>query len=85
MFRYKPKDASPPGDTLEDTMDALGMTRSELQRITSLGSDTLDGIFTGETAITTEIADQLKKATGIPVSFWLYREQAYRERLDMLS
>jgi HTH-type transcriptional regulator / antitoxin HigA len=46
---------------------------------------TINEIIQKRAAITAEIALQLEQALHIPASFWLKREQNYRESLARLS
>lgn len=81
IHTYEPDYAIPPGETLEETMHALGMTQSELAERTGLTVQTLARIFKGEQPITYETANKLAYVTGYPASFWNNLEAQYREQL----
>lgn len=78
---YSPRTVSPPGETLEETLEALGMTQTELARRMGRPLKTINEIVRGKTAILPETALQLERVTGIPGPFWLAREAAYRAYL----
>lgn len=78
---YWPDSVTPLGDTLEETLEAKGMTRTELASRMGYPLSMIDEIVAGETAVTPEIAVQLEQALDVPASFWLNREHRYREVL----
>ncbi len=82
---YEPDYAIPPGETLEETMEALGMTQQELAGRTGLTVQTLNRIFKGEQPITYETANKLEPVTGYPAGFWNKLEAQYREQLKKLE
>lgn len=79
--QYTPDIVSAPGETLEEVLDSRGMSQSELAERTGRPKKTINEIIKGKTAITAETALQLEKVLGIPASFWIAREQNYRESL----
>ncbi len=82
---FQPDYAVPPGDTLEETMEFLGMTQRELADRTGLTVQTLHRIFKGEQPITYETANRLELVTGTPAAFWNNLEAQYREQLAKLE
>ena len=78
---YVPDYVSPPGETLLETIETLGMTQAELAERTGRPTKTISEIIKGKAAITPETALQLEKVLGVPASFWTNREQHYRESL----
>jgi HTH-type transcriptional regulator/antitoxin HigA len=78
---YTPHQVSPPGDTLAETLEELGMSQTELARRMGRPTKTINEIVQGKTAILPETAFQLENVLGIPASFWLARETAYRTSL----
>ena len=75
---YTPQQVSPPGDTLAETLEELGMSQTELARRMGRPTKTINEIVQGKTAILPETAIQLENVLGITASFWLARETAYR-------
>ena len=78
---YLPDLVSPPGETLLETIEALGMTQIELADRMGRPRKTINEIIKGKTAITPETALQLEHVVGVPARFWIEREQHYREAL----
>jgi addiction module HigA family antidote len=75
--RYEPDSVTPPGDTLQATLDALGMTQKELAEQMGRPQKFISDIVNAEANITAETALQLEQVLGITASFWLRREQRY--------
>lgn len=84
-YRFDPDYAVPPGATLEETMEALGMTQRELANRTGLTVQTLNRIFKGEQPITYETANKLELVTGTPAALWNNLEAQYREQLSKIE
>jgi HTH-type transcriptional regulator/antitoxin HigA len=84
-YRFNPDFAVPPGTTLEETMNSLGMTQRELAARTGLTVQTLNRIFKGEQPITYETANKLELVTGTPASFWNNLEAQYRDQLSKIE
>src|SRR5947199_6319151 len=72
-------DAVPPGETLLETIEHLGMSQAELAARTGRPLKTINEIIKGKCAITYETALQLEKAVNIPARFWVAREMDYRK------
>src|ERR1035438_1866226 len=79
--QYKPDIVSAPGETLEEILESRAMSQAELADRTGRPKKTINEIEKGKAAITAETAIQLEKVLGIPASFWIAREQNYRESL----
>ena len=79
---YRPDTVTPPGDTLGETLDVLGMTIPELAERIGETENTIEKIVKHSGPITPSIATKLEKALGIPASFWNNRERNYRESLS---
>lgn len=78
---YEPDFVSPPGETLQDILDDIGMSQAELARRMGRPNKTINEIIKAETAILPRTALQLEKVLNIPASFWNNREKKYREYL----
>jgi addiction module HigA family antidote len=72
---------SPPGDTLLETLEHIGMTQMELAERTGRPLKTINEIVKGKTGITPDTALQLERVLGVPARFWNSRERHYREYL----
>jgi len=79
--QYEPDFVSPPGETLLETIEALGMSQAELAERTGRPKKTINEIVKGKAAITPETALQFERVLGVPASFWNKREYHYREFL----
>jgi HTH-type transcriptional regulator/antitoxin HigA len=79
--QYFPNFVTPPGDTLLETLEALGMAQVELAERTGRPTKTISEIINAKTAITTETALQFEKVLGVPARFWINLERNYREWL----
>ena len=77
-LRYAPQDRTPPGDTLAETLDALGMTQIELADRVGLSRKTINQIIQGVAPITAETAVKLETALGTPAAFWLNLDANYQ-------
>lgn len=78
---YRPDSVSPPGETLEEILEERGMTQAELAERTGHPKKIINEIIQGKAVLTSETALQLEHVLGVPASFWLTREQHYREFL----
>jgi len=72
---------SPPGDTIQETIDAMAMSQSELAERMGRPKEKVNDIIKGREPITTLTAFQLEKVLGVPVMFWLNREKEFRKQL----
>lgn len=76
---FTPAWRSPPGDTIADIIDAWCWTRADLARRMGCTVIEVDRLIAGELPITPAIAASLERALGTTATFWLAREQHYRE------
>ncbi|HUT52871.1 MAG TPA: HigA family addiction module antitoxin [bacterium] len=79
--QLKPNYVAPPGDTLLETIQYIGLSQAELARRMGRPTKTVNEIIKGKAAITSETALQLESVLGIPASFWNNLEKSYREFL----
>ncbi len=75
----QPNYAIPPGETLRETLEAKGMTLTELAKRSKHPREIIDEVTTGKSAITADMAQQLERVFGIPASFWNNLERNYQE------
>lgn len=78
---FEPNFAVPPGETLAETLETLGMTQVELAERMGRPLKTINEIVAGKAAITSDTALQLEKVLGVPASFWTNHERIYRDTL----
>jgi transcriptional regulator with XRE-family HTH domain len=84
-YEFKPDYAVPPGDTLLEVMESLGMTQKELAIRTGLTEQTLTRIFKGEQPVSYETANRLELVTQVPARLWNNLEAQYREQIVKLE
>lgn len=78
---YRPDHATPPGETIEEFLEADGMTQRELAKRLGLSCQQLNKIIKGKAPITSETAIKLEDVFGVDASFWNNLEMQYRESL----
>lgn len=78
---YQPREVSPPGDTLAELIDELGITQAELARRMGRPLNPVNEMILGTKEITEDTALELERVLGTPAHFWLARESRYREYL----
>ena len=76
---------SPPGDTIQEHIDFIGMSQAELAERMGRPREKINDLIKGREPITTVTAFQLEKVLDIPASFWLNRETTYRQELYALQ
>lgn len=82
---FNPDYAVPPGETLQEVIESLGMSQAELAERTHRPKKTISEIINGKTAITPETALQLERVLNVPARFWMNLETNYRETLARLE
>jgi HTH-type transcriptional regulator/antitoxin HigA len=75
---FSPDYGTPPGSTLREVLERLGLSQSELAERTGRPKKTINEIVQGKAAITAETALQLERVLNIPASFWNNLERSYR-------
>jgi HTH-type transcriptional regulator/antitoxin HigA len=76
--QYLPDYVSPPGETLLEVLEEIGMSQADLAERTGRPKKTISEIINGKAAITPDTALQLERVLGISANFWNSREQKYR-------
>ena len=71
----------PPGEILEEELEACGMTRNELAMRMAIDPRTVGEIIRGEKTIDLETAINLANALGIGAHYWLGLEADYAAAL----
>lgn len=83
--QFAPDYAVPPGETLLETLETIGMSQAELADRTGRPKKTINEIIKGKAAIIPETALQLERVLGVPASFWNNLERNYQETLARLN
>jgi len=84
-YGFEPDYAIPPGETLKETIELIGMTQAELSKRTGLTVQSINRIYKGEQPIIYETANKLELVTGVPARFWNNLEANYREQLEKIK
>ena len=82
---YIPDYATPPGDSLRETLDELGLSQAEFARRAGLSTKHVHQLLKGEVSLTEETAHLIERVTGVPGRIWLRLESNYRSRLVALA
>ena len=83
---YQPDYAVPPGETLREALEALGMTQAELARRTGLSTKHINQIAQGVVSISPDTALALEHVVGVPARLWNALEANYQaQRLRLRS
>lgn len=80
-FPYEPDYAVPPGETLRETLEELGMSQRDLADRAGLSTKTVNQIVQGLAPLTHDTALKLEQVTGVPAQMWNNLEANYREHL----
>jgi len=83
--RLWPNVAIPPGETLAETIEALGISQAELARRAGRPVQAISEIIQGRKEITAETAIELERVVGIPAHVWVRLEADYRTAKAMLA
>ncbi len=84
-YPYEPDYVTEPGDTLQETIDGLGISQKELAARTGFSTKHINQLISGEKRISPEAALRLEKVTGVPARFWNNLESNYQERKARLE
>ncbi len=84
-YAYTPDYAVPPGATLQETIDSLGMNQRELAVRTGMAPKTINEIIKGKAPITPDTSVLLERVTGVTARMWNNLESNYREQLARIA
>ena len=68
----------PPGDYLEETLEARGMTQKYLAELMGRPPQIVSELIRGKKELTADTALDLEQALGTPAYIWMSLESAYR-------
>ena len=83
--QYLPDYLVPPGEILEEYLEAYSMTQTELADRTGLTKKTINEIIKGKSPITSETALKLERSLGRPAHFWNNLERQFQEDRSRLA
>jgi len=72
---------SPPGDTLQEHLDFIGMKPNELAERLDLSQEKVHDLIRGKELINADLAAKLENVLDIPSSFWNNLEKVCRKEL----
>ena len=72
---------TPPGETILETIDNLGISQSELGERLGKTKAKISDLINGNTSITNDTARRLEMVLGVPASLWLNLEKEYQEEI----
>lgn len=84
-YAFEPDYAIAPGETLQETIESLGMTQRDLALRTGTAPKTINEIIKGKAPITPDTAVLLERVTGVPARMWNNLETNYREQLAKIA
>lgn len=76
---------SPPGDTIQETIETIGMSQAELAERIGRPKEKLNALIKGKEPLTQKTAILLERVLGIPASFWMERERGYQLELAKIE
>jgi HTH-type transcriptional regulator / antitoxin HigA len=76
---YEPDHAVAPGETLLETIEALGMSQADLAIRTGHSEKHISQVINGHAPITPQTALEFERVVGVPARFWLSAEARYQE------
>lgn len=82
---FAPDYAVPPGETLLETIQHLGIDQRELSERTRISTKHISEIINGKAPISCETAILLEMVTGVPARFWNNLESNYREKIARIA
>ena len=74
-----------PGESLEELLDAVGMSQTDLALRTGLTTKTINEIINAKNSITPETAIKLASVFGMSADYWNNKERRYQETLTRLK
>lgn len=80
-LKFNPNYAVHPGETLLETIDAMGISQMQLAERTGKTTKAINEIIKGKAAITPQTALQLERVLNIQASFWNSLQKRYDEKL----
>lgn len=74
-----------PGDTIQETIDEIGMSQKELAVRLGRSIPKLNELIKGKAPLTQETAQKLEYVLDIPTSFWLKLERFYQDEIQEIK
>ena len=84
-YRYEPDYVTEPGETLQETIESLGISQKELADRTGFTAKHINQLISGAKRISSDAALRLEKVTGVSARLWNNLESNYQERKARLE
>lgn len=81
MYWGKTIVAVPPGETIKERLNFIGMKQKEFANRMDMSEKHICHLLAGDTHITTDVALRLESVLDIEANFWISLEAKYREQL----
>jgi len=82
---FHPNWISSPGETIMDILEERNITADEFSKRMGQSIDDVNKLFKGQSPITMDVARQLESVLGSSFSFWIQRENQFRESFEMIG
>jgi HTH-type transcriptional regulator/antitoxin HigA len=80
-WSYEPDEAIPPGATLDEWLNRLGMSQAQFARRTGLSAKHVNQVIKGSASLSPDVALLIENVIGVPARYWNRLEATYREHL----
>ena len=81
MIKSRTYLAIPPGTTIKEYLEDLGMTQKEFSFRMDMSEKHISKLINGEVQLTPDVAERLELVLGVPAKFWHNLEALYREKI----
>lgn len=82
---FSPNWVSAPGHTISDILTERGISKGDFSRQLGITSTVAKGLLDGRIEITNDLAEMLETVIGSSKSFWLKRDELYRNDLAKIQ
>lgn len=79
--QFTPNVVLPPGETIKESLEAIGMKQSEFARRMGVTEKYVIDLLGGEAPLSADTALKLERVFNVPARFWTNLELSYREYL----
>ena len=84
-YKYDPDYTVPPGGTLAETIEYLGIAQKEFAARSGFTEKHISQVINGKAPITPDAALRFERVTGVPARIWNNLEKHYQEELAKLA
>jgi addiction module HigA family antidote len=79
--QFHPDVVPPPGDTIKESLEALGMKQAEFAKRMGVSEKYVIDLLCGDAPLSADTALKLERVFNVPARFWTNLELGYREYL----